>query len=99
MDFETLENFENAETFEDQSQATQAMINAQAWGLEGSTGRAMMDAIKQGACLLGLEGCRDYWGNYIPSRHEVKQGTKGSFDFVTERMGLEHAQAMENLTA
>ena len=53
-----------------------------AWRLEGSVGRAAMDAIENGACILGEVGHRDYWGNYIPSRHEVEPGTKGSIEYA-----------------
>jgi len=56
-----------------------------AWRLEGSVGRAAMDAIESGACVLGEVGHRDYWGNYIPSRHEVEPGTKDSLEYA-ERM-------------
>lgn len=56
--------------------------NGNAWRLEGSVGRAAMDAIESGACILGEVGHRDYWGNYIPSRHEVKPGTKGSIEYA-----------------
>ena len=53
-----------------------------AWRLEGSVGRAAMDAIENGDCILGEVGHRDYWGNYIPSRHEVEPGTKGSIEYA-----------------
>lgn len=66
-------------------EALQALINSGTWGLQGSYGRAMMDAIESGYCALGEEGCRDYYGNYIPSRHEVESGTKGSIEFVEAR--------------
>ena len=49
-----------------------------AWRLEGSVGRAAMGAIEAGAIVLGRDGHRDYWGNYVPSRYEVQPGTKGS---------------------
>lgn len=59
--------------------ALQRRINdGSIWSLEGSAGRAAMDAITNGCCVLGRVGCRDYYGNYIPSRFEVKAGTKGS---------------------
>ena len=71
----------------------QTLINSGlAWRLEGSIGRQCMAAIEDGACMLGREGHRDYWGNYVPSREEVKAGTKGSFDYVAERYGVEHAE-------
>jgi hypothetical protein len=61
----------------------QQLINTgTAWRLEGSVGRTAMDLIESGRCALGEEGHRDYWGNYVPSRHEVEPGTKGSIEFV-----------------
>jgi hypothetical protein len=75
--------------------ALQRMIDAGQWGFEGSVGRAMMAAIEAGACMLGERPARDYWGNRIPSRHEVKAGTKGSRDYVAERMGECWAAALE----
>lgn len=63
----------------------QKMINSGiCWHLEGSVGRYAMDMINNGYCYLGLKGHRDYWGNYVPSRFEVKKGTKGSVEFVKE---------------
>jgi hypothetical protein len=71
----------------------QTLINSGlAWRLEGAIGRQCMEAINAGACLLGHAGHRDYYGNYVPSRDEVKEGTKGSFDYVAERFGAEHAE-------
>ena len=72
--------------FDEQGEAVldlQALINSgMAWRLEGSVGRAAMDAIEAGICVLGEVGHRDYWGNYIPSRHEVQSGTKGSIEYA-----------------
>jgi len=64
----------------------QALIdNGQAWRLEGHVGRTAMSLIEDGLCMLGEVGHRDYWGNYVPSRHEVAPGTKGSPEYVSER--------------
>lgn len=60
----------------------QSLIDQGMWGLEGSVGRAMMRAIESGHCILGPRGTHDYWGNYIPSRFEVKPGTKGSVEYA-----------------
>lgn len=61
----------------------QELINSgQAWRLEGHIGRQCMDCIESGDCILGEEGHRDYWGNYVPSRHEVQPGTKGSIEYA-----------------
>lgn len=63
----------------------QELVNSgMAWKLEGSVGRSCMEAINSGAVLLGEKGHLDYYGNYVPSRHEVKAGTKGSPEFVEE---------------
>ena len=67
--------------------SVQKAINDGLWGLQGSYGRTMMDAIEQGYCVLGRKGCRDYYGNYIPSRDEVQDGTKGSVGYVFNANG------------
>ena len=59
-----------------------AINSGLAWKLQGNYGRLAMDYINAGLCMLGEEGHRDYYGNYVPSRHEVKPGTKGSQEFV-----------------
>lgn len=74
--------------------ALQRIINRGMWSLQGSFGRTMMAAIEEGRCLLGPAPARDYWGNFIPSRDQVKPGTKGSWQYVAERFGEEHANAM-----
>lgn len=75
--------------------AVQRAINGGMWGLQGSYGRAMMDAIKSGHCMLGTKSARDYYGSGIPSRNDVQPGTKGSKDFVIGAMGIEWANEME----
>jgi hypothetical protein len=92
-DIETIEADEYA-TSEDYFAAMQRAINSGMWSLQGSYGREMMSAIENGLCLLGEHGARDYWGNYIPSRYEVKAGTKGSADFVLEHQGQEWLDLM-----
>jgi hypothetical protein len=63
--------------------------------MEGSYCRAMMAAIDSGHCLLGPNAARDYWGNAIPSRDDVKEGTKGSISFVEAAMGGDWLFEME----
>lgn len=89
-DINTIESDEDA-TEEEYFLSIQRAINSGAWSLQGSYGRAMMDAISAGRCLLGKSRARDYWGNVIPSRDDVKEGTKGSYDFVVEAYGEEWA--------
>ena len=58
----------------------QALINdGTAWKLEGATGRACMELLRLGACMLPKKRHRDYYGNLIPSRYDVKKGTTGSY--------------------
>ena len=72
-------------TEEEVIEGYQELINSgMAWKLEGHVGRTAMSLIESGHCMLGEEGYRDYWGNYVPSRYEVEAGTTGSKEF-TER--------------
>ena len=97
----TLNDIASIESDEEVSEldyflAIQRAINSGMWGLQGSYGRTMMDAISSGRCLLGPNAARDYYGNVIPSRDDVKQGTKGSIGFVEAEMGGEWLFEMEN---
>ncbi len=76
----------------------QRLVNTgMAWRLEGAIGRECMRAIEAGRAMLGTEAHRDYYGNFVPSRYDVVAGTKGSFDFVADAMGMDHAQAMADV--
>ena len=77
--------YDENQTREEYIAEMQDLINTgTAWRLEGSVGRECMALIEAGECMLGEEGHRDYWGNYVPSRHEVKPGTKGSPEYCEE---------------
>jgi len=96
----TLNDIDNIESDEDVSEldyflSIQRAINSGMWGLQGSYGRTMMDAITSGRCMLGTKSARDYYGNNIPSRNDVQPGTKGSKDFVIDAMGIEWANELE----
>jgi len=57
----------------------QGMIdNGTAWKMEGSCGRAAMQALESGACFLPEQAFSDYWGNRVPSRNDLKEGSKGT---------------------
>lgn len=75
--------------------SVQRAINSGMWALQGSYGRTMMDAIRAGRCLLGPAAARDYYGNVIPSRDDVKEGTMGSIGYVEAAMGGDWLFAME----
>jgi len=97
----TLNDIASIESDEEVSEldfylAVQRAINAGHWSMEGSYGRAMMAAINSGRCLLGPNAARDAYGSVIPSRDDVKQGTKGSIGFVEAEMGGDWLFEMEN---
>lgn len=92
-DINTIEGNEEASEVE-YYQSIQRAINQGAWGMQGSYGRAMMDAIKSGHCLLGVNDYTDYYGNHVPSRDQVVNGTVGSIQFVINQMGADWADAM-----
>jgi hypothetical protein len=50
-----------------------------AWKMEGAIGRAAMDALKSGACMLPTSSRKNYYGTTVPSRYQVKPGTTGSY--------------------
>lgn len=57
----------------------QDLINSgDAWKMEGSYGRAAMANLESGACMLPTESHSDYWGNTVPSRDMLQDGTKGT---------------------
>ena len=57
----------------------QDLINSgDAWRLEGSYGRAAMANLESGACMLPKESHRDYYGNTVPSRDMLQDGSKGT---------------------
>ena len=94
--FNDVMEFENEDqTPEDQAVTLQKLINeGSAWSFQGSYGRSMMEAINAGICMLGIQSHRDYYGNKIPSRDEVEQGTKGSYQFVVDNLGEDHAKIL-----
>lgn len=92
-DINTIENDQDASELE-YYQSIQRAINTGSWSLQGSYGRSMMEAIQSGRCMLGAQEFRDYYGNPIPSRDQVKEGTKGSMQFVIDTMGAEWADEM-----
>ena len=85
-DIEIIEGDTTATT-QQYYETIQKAINTGLWGMQGSYGRTMMAAINEGYCMLGHNEAHDYWGNHIPSRDQVKAGTKGSFDYVAAECG------------
>lgn len=83
-----MSDYYDATNERDYYRALQRRINdGSIWHFEGSAGRAAMQAIEDGYCCLGRQGHCDYWSNYVPSRRQVKRGTKGSLTYVRAQMG------------
>lgn len=90
IDLDTVLAIEGeADSEEDYYLSIQRAINSGTWGLQGSFGRTMMGAIRDGRCMLGKTSARDYYGNCIPSRDEVQDGTKGSPGYVLLNSGAD----------
>jgi hypothetical protein len=89
MDLEELITYEHGDLREqEEAKFLQKIINnGSVWKLQGTYGRHAMAAIEQGLCLLGNKGFKDYYGNYVPSRSEVKDGTKGTISYSALRQG------------
>lgn len=51
----------------------------QVWLFEGSAGRFAQDMLKWGVVMLPKFRTRDYYGNTIPARTDLKDGTKGTY--------------------
>jgi len=57
----------------------QELINSgDVWKLEGSYDRLAMSMLESGACMLPEERHCNYYGNIVPIRNELKEGTKGT---------------------
>jgi hypothetical protein len=96
QDIELLE--EGTDNAVDFYEAMQRSINSGlCWQMNGSHGRSAMQAIEAGMCLCAKQPHKDYYGNIVPSRTMLKQGTKGTFDYVKERMGAKYAKKMAAL--
>lgn len=67
----------------------QSLLNSgQLWGFEGSVSRAAMDMLEAGILVLPEERTSDYYGNTIPARGDLKDGTKGTLGNAQRFWGL-----------
>ena len=68
---------------------TQTLMNSgQIWHFEGSVGRAASDMLEAGILFLGENRTSDYYGNTIPARTDLKDGTKGTLGNAQRFWGL-----------
>lgn len=93
-DINVIEEADLEPSAEEYFASIQRAINSGMWSLQGSYGRTMMDAIEAGRCVLGTTPAKDYWGTFIPARHQVKPGTKGSPEYVANHFGQEWLELM-----
>ena len=56
------------------------ILSGDAWKMEGSYGRAAMAGLESGQFFLPDVTTFDYYGNRVPSRDELKPGTKGTLE-------------------
>ena len=56
--------------------------NGEGWQSESDLGRAIVTALEDGTCVLGLVAHRDYHGNVVPARDDVAPGAKGSLGYA-----------------
>jgi hypothetical protein len=76
MNFQSITKLQKTYGFNEM----QGMINdGSAWKMEGSFGRTAMQHLVSGACMLPKSFKTDAYGNTIPNRYVVKDGTKGSY--------------------
>ena len=54
------------------------ILSGQVWHFEGTAGRTTMDLLELGVCYLPETNVKDYWGNRVPSRNDLKPGSKGT---------------------
>ncbi len=89
MDVDEIIAFEQGDLSEqEEAKFFQKIINdGSVWSLQGTYGRHAMAAIEQGLCILGNQGFKDSYGNYVPNRNEVKDGQKGSVSYAVLRQG------------
>jgi hypothetical protein len=75
MTVKTINEFQKAYGYKD----IQDLINSgAAWLMEGSVGRSAMATLESGACYLPTKTYRDYYGNIVPDRNLLEEGTKGT---------------------
>ena len=76
MNYQTIKKLQKTYGYDQM----QEMINTgTAWKMEGAFGRSAMSTLETGACMLPKEAYYDYYGNRVPSRDELKKGTKGTY--------------------
>jgi hypothetical protein len=80
----TLENIIEMQKSYGVTQTQEMINNGQCWLMEGSVGRFAADCLRIGVCVLPEDRKRDYYGNTVPSRNDIKAGSNGSLENAQE---------------
>lgn len=56
--------------------------SGEGWQSEGALGKAVMRALDDGTCVLGVIARHDYHGRVVPARGDVAPGAKGSLAYA-----------------
>jgi hypothetical protein len=76
MNFQRIKSLQKEYGFDNY----QELINSgHAWTLEGSVGRDCDATLVSGACMLPKTSKANAYGGSVPSRDDLKKGTKGTF--------------------
>jgi len=76
MNYQTIKRLQKEHGFTEM----QSLIDGgNVWKMEGSMGREAMHLLEIGACMLPKKAHLDYYRNRIPSRDELKAGSKGTY--------------------
>jgi hypothetical protein len=77
MNYSTIKKLQKEFGFD----GIQSLINTgDIWKMEGSMGRYAMELLTTGACMLPKKAYRDFYGNRVPSRDELVNGSKGTYN-------------------
>jgi hypothetical protein len=80
---------------EDLKRMQDMILSGDCWKMEGYYGRTAMSLLEDGVCFLPSSKeyngddrrggvIKDYWGNIVPFRDQLKPGTKGTLENATK---------------
>lgn len=74
----TIERIKELQDEYGMTQMQNLIESGEVWKFDGSMGRQAMSLLESGACFLPENDTKDYYGNFIPSRNRLQEGTKGT---------------------
>ena len=76
MNYKTIEKLQKENGY---AEMQEMVNNGSVWIMEGSVGRTVMSNLREGSIMLPKESFKDYYGNVVPSRDMLKDGTTGTY--------------------